>query len=88
MGAITKRSNFLWRFTLFIVVLSFVTIFALRAIKKSFEVESFHVGVYWNPKCTKEVTSIEWGKLILGSTNDVNIFLRSEELDLSCFMFL
>jgi len=70
------------------IVLSFVTIFALRAIKKSFAVESFYVSVYWDPKCTKEVTLIEWGELTLGSTNDVNIFLQSEELNLSCFMFL
>lgn len=70
------------------LALSAVTIFAPRIVRKSFAVESFYVGVYWDPKCTREVTSINWGELTPGSTNHVTIFLRNEVLNQSCFLSL
>ena len=57
-------------------------------IRKSFAVESFYVGVYWNAECTVAVTHIDWGELTPGSAKDVVVFLRNEELNGSCYLFM
>ncbi len=35
-------------------------------------------GVYWDKKCTAKVQSIDWGKLALGSSKSVDIYVRNE----------
>jgi hypothetical protein len=85
VGKINKQRRHLFLFVLLLVSLSFATIFRLGSIKKSFAVESFYVGVYWDSDCTENVTSIEWGELTPGSTRHENVFIRNEELNPSCF---
>ncbi len=75
-------------FALFLTVLTFAALLSPTAVKKSFAVETFYVGAYWDSECAQPVTSIEWGELTPGSTSQVNIFLRNEELSRSCFAFM
>jgi hypothetical protein len=77
-----------WR--LFMLVFAFMALSWgmlswMGPIKKSFGVESFYVGVYWNVECTVPVTHIDWGELTPGSTKDAVVFLRNEELNGSCY---
>jgi len=57
-------------------------------IKKTSAVESLNVGVYWDSQCTNTVESIDWGELTPGSTGEVEIFIRNEELEKPCFLYL
>jgi hypothetical protein len=57
-------------------------------IKRSFAVESFYVGVYWDPNGNHPVTFIDWGELSPGSTKSVGIYVRNEELKPTCYVFL
>ena len=36
------------------------------------------IGVYWDAKCTKTVTSIDWGNLTPGATEEVAVYVRNE----------
>jgi len=68
------------------LILNLVVLTKPELGKRTFAVESFFVGVYWDPQCTEEVASIDWGELMPGSARSVIIFLRNEVLDSSCFM--
>jgi hypothetical protein len=36
------------------------------------------VGVYWDPECTQNVTTIDWGYLDLGDTTNVTVYINNE----------
>lgn len=41
-------------------------------------VKAMGVGVYWESGCSNRVTSIDWGTVEPGSTNDVTVYIRNE----------
>jgi len=41
-------------------------------------VKAMGVGVYWDSGCSNSVTSVNWGTVEPGSTNDVTVFIRNE----------
>jgi hypothetical protein len=70
------------------IALSFTIILIPRAVKKSFAVDAYYVGVYWDTKCTNRVTFINWGEISPGATDSVTVFIRNEELAPSCYLAL
>jgi len=88
VGEINKQRIYFYVIILLLLALGLAPVPRLGFIEKSFAVESFYVGVYWDHECTKEVTSIEWGELAPGATSSVNIFVRNEELNSQCFLSL
>jgi len=72
----------------FIVTSSYEILSLLRPIRKASAVESFYVGVYWDSDCANEVSSIDWDELTPGSTKEVVVFVRNEEADVPCFLYL
>lgn len=72
----------------FIVASSYEIFSLLRPIRKASAVESFYVGVYWESECVRSVSSIDWGGLIPGSTKEVLVFVRNEEANVPCFLYL
>ena len=42
------------------------------------EVKGIGVGIYWNHSCTTEVSSIDWGIIEPGSSNNVTVYIRNE----------
>jgi hypothetical protein len=87
-ATITNRERFLWFFTLCMIAMSISLVLVPRAVKKSFAVETRYVGVYWDAKCTKRITSISWGELTPGSSGQVNVFIRNEEIAPTCYLSL
>jgi hypothetical protein len=59
-----------------------------RMLQRTFAVESRAVGVYWDRAATHEVTTIDWGELQPGSTEAVTVFLKNEDLNGLCFLFM
>jgi hypothetical protein len=86
--AIANREGFLWFFILCMIAMSVTLVVVPRVVKKSFAVETRYVGVYWDVKCTKRVTSISWGELTPGSSGQVNVFIRNEEIGPTCYLSL
>jgi len=41
-------------------------------------VKAIGVGVYWDSGCSNSVTSINWGTVEPGSTNDVTVYIKNE----------
>jgi len=41
-------------------------------------VKATGVGVYWDSDCKNSVTSVNWGTVEPGSTNDVKVYIRNE----------
>ena len=41
-------------------------------------VKTTGVGVYWDNGCSNSVTSINWGTVEPGSTNDVTVYIKNE----------
>jgi len=41
-------------------------------------VKAMGVGVYWDSGCSNSVTSVNWGTVAPGSTNDVTVFIKNE----------
>lgn len=41
-------------------------------------VEAVWVGVYWDSGCTNEVTSIDWGVVEVGATENVVVYIKNE----------
>jgi len=41
-------------------------------------VKAMGVGVYWDSGCSNSVTSVNWGTVEPGSTNDVTVYIRNE----------
>lgn len=41
-------------------------------------VRAIGVGVYWDSGCSNSVTSIDWGTVEPGSTNDVTVYIKNE----------
>jgi len=41
-------------------------------------VKAIGVGVYWDSGCSNTVTSVNWGTVEPGSTNDVTIYIKNE----------
>ena len=41
-------------------------------------VKTTGVGVYWNSSCSNSVTSVNWGTVAPGSTNDVTVYIKNE----------
>jgi len=41
-------------------------------------VKAMGVGVYWDSGCSNTVTSVNWGTVAPGSTNDVTVFIKNE----------
>jgi hypothetical protein len=56
--------------------------------KKSFALEALQIGVYWDYSCTSQVFSIGWGQLTPGSNREVVIFVRNDNLNKPCFIFM
>jgi len=75
--------------TLMLLIILGLTI-ALRSVsvKRTFAVESLHVNVYWDADGNSQVTSIDWGELHPGSTRKISIFVRNEDLNPTCFIYL
>jgi len=71
-----------------IMISSYELFSFLSPIRKASAVESFYVGVYWDSDCANEVSSIGWGELTPGSTREVVVFIRNEEANLPCFLYL
>ena len=72
----------------FIVVSSYEMLSLLSPIRRASAVESFYVGVYWDSDCVNEVSSIDWGELTPSSTKEVAVFIRNEEANVPCFLYL
>ena len=36
------------------------------------------IGVYWDPKCENKVTSMDWGTIFPGQTQEVEVYVRNE----------
>lgn len=87
-AAITNREGFLWFFVLCMIAMSVTLVLVPRVVKKSFAVETYYVGVYWDARCTRSVTSISWGELTPGSSKQVNVFIRNEEIGPTCYLTL
>jgi hypothetical protein len=71
-----------------LIVLGLTTALRLVSVKRTFAVESFLVDVYWDADSNQEVTEIDWGELYPGSTSKINIFVRNEEPNPACFIYL
>jgi hypothetical protein len=71
-----------------LVILSFVVMSRIGSVKKSFAIESYNVGVYWDAECTNPVASVDWGELTPGSTSNAEIFVRNEYLESAAYIFL
>jgi len=41
-------------------------------------VKAMGVGVYWDSGCSNSVTSVNWGTVSPGSTNDVTVYIKNE----------
>lgn len=41
-------------------------------------VKAMGVGVYWDSGCSNSVTSVNWGTVAPGSTNDVTVYVKNE----------
>lgn len=41
-------------------------------------VKAMGVGVYWDIGCSNSVTSVNWGTVAPGSTNDVTVYIKNE----------
>jgi len=41
-------------------------------------VKAIGVGVYWDSGCSNSVTSVNWGTVEPGSTNDVTVYIKNE----------
>lgn len=41
-------------------------------------VKAMGVGVYWDSGCSNSVTSVNWGTVAPGSTNDVTVYIKNE----------
>ena len=41
-------------------------------------VKASGVGVYWDSGCSNTVTSVNWGTVAPGSTNDVTVYIKNE----------
>ena len=41
-------------------------------------VKAMGVGVYWDSGCSNTVTSVNWGTVAPGSTNDVTVYVKNE----------
>jgi hypothetical protein len=59
-----------------------------RRLPRTFAVESRAVGVYGDRAATHAVTAIDWGELQPGSTEAVTVFLKNEDLNGPCFLFM
>ena len=71
-----------------IMITSYELLSFLDPIRKASAVESFYVGVYWDSDCLNEVSSIDWGELTPGLAREVVIFVRNEEANVPCFLYL
>lgn len=71
-----------------LAILSFIVVFRSGSVKKSFAIESYNVGVYWDANCKNPVISVDWEELSPGSANNAEIFVRNEQLDSTAYIFL
>jgi len=53
-------------------------LFGNRTIYNGGNVNSIGVGVYWETDCLNNVSSINWGYMNPGTTQDVTVFIRNE----------
>jgi len=67
--------------------LAFVFSLTTNTISNVSAVETNEVGVYWNPACTDNVASIEWGTLAPGRMRDIRVYIRNE-VDEPQFLFM
>ena len=44
-------------------------------------VRTIGVGVYWDSGCTSEVTSIDWGTIDVGATENMAVYIKNEGTD-------
>jgi hypothetical protein len=70
------------------IAMSISLLLVPRVVQKSFAVQTYYVGVYWDARCTKSVTSISWGELTPGSSGQVTVFIRNQELEPTCYLNL
>jgi hypothetical protein len=71
-----------------LAILCLVLVSRSTPIRRTFALESFYVGVYWDPNAHNPVTFIDWGELSPGSTKSVGIYVRNEEFRPTCYVFL
>jgi len=60
------------------VVLTSGILFGNRTINNQGNVNSIGVGVYWENTCINEVSTINWGYLEPGSSQNITIYIRNE----------
>ncbi|MDH5448217.1 MAG: hypothetical protein OEX01_04350, partial [Candidatus Bathyarchaeota archaeon] len=58
------------------VVLTSGILFGNRTINNQGNVNSIGVGVYWENTCINEVSTINWGYLEPGSSQNITIYIR------------
>ena len=83
---IPHPARFLWLFLVVLLLLTVVTVSVPRLFRKSFAVETYAVGVYWDTRHTRRVDFIDWGELTPGAAKDVQVFVRNEEVSPSGFI--
>lgn len=49
-----------------------------RTLPNAGSVKGIGVGIYWDPACTNQTVSINWGMLDPGSSKTVTIYVRNE----------
>ena len=60
------------------VVFTSGILFGSKTINNEGNVYSIGVGVYWEDTCTNEVSTINWGYIEPGSSQNVTIYIRNE----------
>jgi len=59
-------------------VLAASLLMAYQSIPNTGNVKGVGVGVYWDSDCTNNVTSINWGFLEPGATDNVTVYIKNE----------
>ena len=49
-----------------------------KTISNAGSVKGIGVGIYWDPACTNQTSSVNWGLLDPGSSKTVGIYVRNE----------
>ncbi len=60
------------------VVLTSGLLFGSRTISNEGNINSIGVGVYWENACITEVSTVNWGYMEPGSTQNVTIYIQNE----------
>ena len=60
------------------VVLTYGILFGSRTINNQGNVNAIGVGVYWETTCENEVSTIDWGYVEPGSSQNITIYIRNE----------